>query len=187
MKQEWVGPREKLHCIQAVFSILSGQGEVLNLDPTRFYTGLYKEMLTIHASKTHQNFSSLLHTLNSALLKRHKKITSKRTQGFVKRLATLSLQLPHNSSLSCLSIVKAILQSNKSVDVLLDLDSSIGDGKFEPELDDPEYANASATALYDLVLLSRHYHPIVAKYAKHIANGVPGTGEGSLPPQFGKW
>lgn len=76
---------------------------------------------------------------------------------------------------------------NKAVDVLLDVDSSTGDGKFQPEIDDPEYANASATALYELVLLNRHYHPVVGRYARHIANGVPGTGEGSLPPQFGKW
>lgn len=187
LKQDWVGPREKLHCIQVVFAILSGQGEVLNLDPTRFYTGLYKEMLSIHASKTHQNFNPLLHTLNSALIKRHKKITNKRTLGFIKRLTTLSLQLLHNSSLSCLGMVKIIFQMNKAVDVLLDVDSSTGDGKFQPEIEDPEYANASTTALYELVLLNRHYHPVVGRYARHIANGVPGTGEGSLPPQFGKW
>lgn len=122
-----------------------------------------------------------------ALIKRHKKITGKRMIGFAKRLSTLSLQLLHNSSLSCLCLVKSILQMNKSVDVLLDLDTSVGDGKFQPELDDPEYCNAATSALFEMTLLRRHYHPIVSKYALHVASGVPATGNGSLPPEISKW
>lgn len=76
---------------------------------------------------------------------------------------------------------------NKAVDVLLDLDTSVGDGKFQPELDDPEYCNAATTALFEMNLLCRHYHPIVSKYALHIINGVPTTGNGCLPLEISKW
>lgn len=46
-----LGYREELHCIQAVFAILKGQGEIMNIDPVRFYSHLYKNLLTIHAGK----------------------------------------------------------------------------------------------------------------------------------------
>lgn len=179
--------REKLHCIQTVFIILSGQGEALNVEPSRFYTALYKDLLGIDASTTHDNFPILLRTLDYALLRRRKKLTNKRIIGFIKRLSTLSLQLLHGSSLGSLGVIKQILQTNKATDILLDVDTSVGDGKFQPEIDDPEYANASTTAVYETTLLERHYHDHVRQYAKHIARGVPGTGEGSLPPELSKW
>lgn len=78
------------------------------------------------------------------------------------------------------------MQLNRSVDILLDLDTSVGEGKYQPEIDDPEFANASNTALFETVLLSRHYHPVVRKLAKNIASGVPATGDGSLPLEYGK-
>lgn len=187
LKEDWIGYREKLHCIQTVFSILIGQGEALNLDPTRFYTALYKDLLTVHASKNHQDFIILLRTLTMALIKRNKKITTKRMIGFTKRLSTLSLQLLHNSSLSCLCLIKNILQTNKAVDVLLDVDTSVGDGKFQAELDDPEYCNAATSALFEMNLLCKHYHPVVRKYALHIAKGVPITGDNILPTEISKW
>lgn len=39
--------RESLHCIQVVFSILAGQGQVLTLDPTSFYQYLYANFYNI--------------------------------------------------------------------------------------------------------------------------------------------
>lgn len=41
--------RESLHCIQVVFSILAGQGQVLTLDPTSFYQYLYANFYNISA------------------------------------------------------------------------------------------------------------------------------------------
>ncbi|KAJ8923990.1 hypothetical protein NQ315_006766 [Exocentrus adspersus] len=186
LKEDWLGYREQLHCVQTVFAILSGQGEALNIDPSRFYNNLYKYLLTTGATKKSDHILVLLKTLDSALLKRRKKITNKRTIGFVKRLATLSLQLLHNESLGCLGVIRNIMQLNRSVDILLDLDASVGEGKFQAEIDDPEYSNASSTALYEMVLLTRHYHPIVNKFARNIASGAIASGEGSLPGEYGK-
>lgn len=44
-----LGHREQLHIVQTVFTILSGQGEMLTIDPCRFYTHLYRNLLNIHA------------------------------------------------------------------------------------------------------------------------------------------
>lgn len=70
-----LGHREQLHCIQTVFTILKGQGEVLNIDPARFYTHLYKNLLSVHAGKSHHDLESILATLDSVLLKRRNNIT----------------------------------------------------------------------------------------------------------------
>ncbi|GLV36370.1 uncharacterized protein CBL_08862 [Carabus blaptoides fortunei] len=186
LKEDWLGYREQLHCIQTVLVMLSGQGEALTLDPSRFYVTLYDKLLTTTAGKNHKDLLIVLKTLTQAVIKRRKKVTHQRLIGFTKRLSTLSMQLLHNGTLGCLGMIKNIMQLNKFTDVLLDLDTSVGEGKFFPELDDPEYCNASNTALYELITLSRHYHPTVCKMARHIANGVPASGEGSLAPDLGK-
>ncbi|KAL3280651.1 hypothetical protein HHI36_003887 [Cryptolaemus montrouzieri] len=187
LKEEVLGFREELHCIQTVFAICSNQGEALNLDPSRFYNNLYKNLLRISAaSKVHNHQLIVLRILGDCLIKRRKQITNKRIIGFTKRLAILCLQLLHHGTLGTLGIIRNTMQLNKSVDILLDSDNSFGDGNYMIELDDPEYSNASSTSLYELTLLRKHYHPIVGKFARNIASGAPSSGEGNLVPEIGK-
>ena len=75
---------------------------------------------------------------------------------------------------------------HRSVDILLDPDSSVGQGMYFPELEDPEYCNASNTALWELIALQRHYHPTVRKFARNILLGIPATGDGCLQPELTK-
>uniref|UniRef100_A0A673N1Z9 Nucleolar complex protein 3 homolog n=1 Tax=Sinocyclocheilus rhinocerous TaxID=307959 RepID=A0A673N1Z9_9TELE len=49
--------RESLHCILTSFHILSGQGDVLNIDPLKFYNHLYKTLLTLHAGEIFSSVS----------------------------------------------------------------------------------------------------------------------------------
>lgn len=64
LKEDWIGFKEQLYCIQTVFAILSGQGEALTLDPTRFYNNLYKNLLEINASSNgHKHFFIVLQIL----------------------------------------------------------------------------------------------------------------------------
>ncbi|KAL9895946.1 nucleolar complex protein 3 [Glossina fuscipes fuscipes] len=184
--QEDLGYREQLHCIQTIFAILSGQGEVLNIDPIRFYQHFYRNMLAVNAGKNHDDFCIILKTLDEVLVKRRRNISQQRLMAFVKRLLIVSLHLLHHGTLASLGTIKTTFQLTSVLDILLDTDCSIGSGKYNPELEDPEYCNASCTALYELTMLTRHYHPTVRKMALHIANGVPATGEGSLPSEIGK-
>lgn len=64
--------------------------------------------------------------------------------------------------------------------MLLDLDTSSGSGTFLAELEEPEHCNAGSTALWELHSLTRHYHPVVAKFAKHILLKSPTTGSAAL-------
>ncbi|KAJ8978208.1 hypothetical protein NQ317_014724 [Molorchus minor] len=87
LKEDWLGYKEKLFCIQTVFAILSGQGEVLNIDPTRFYNSLYKDLFSASTlSKKSDTILTLLKTLNDAIIKRRKKITNNRSLSFVKKV-----------------------------------------------------------------------------------------------------
>nr|CAD7588236.1 unnamed protein product [Timema genevievae] len=186
VEEESLGHRAQLHCVQTVFTILSGQGDVVNIDPSRFYRHLYKNLLHIRAGRNHGDLLIVLQTLDTVLIRRRKKISQQRVLAFTKRLATMSTQLLHNGALGCLALIKTVMQLNKSVDILLDPDSSIGQGIYFPELDEPEYCNANSTALWELLPLRRHYHPTVRKFSENILKGVPSTGEGSLPPHLSK-
>ncbi|XP_017849828.1 nucleolar complex protein 3 homolog isoform X1 [Drosophila busckii] len=181
-----LGYREKLHCIQTIFVILSGQGEVLNIDPIRFYQHFYRSMLVVQAGKTHDDFGIILRTLDEVLVKRRRNMSQQRLMAFVKRLLIGSLHLLHNGTLATLGTIKQTFQLTSVLDALLDTDSTTGSGHYDPQLDDPEYCNAASTALYELTLLARHYHPTVRRMSGHIASGVPGTGEGALPTEIGK-
>lgn len=184
--QEELGYREQLHCIKTIFVILSGQGEVLNIDPIRFYQHFYRNMLAVNAGKNHEDFRIILETLDEVLVKRRRNISQQRLMAFIKRLLTVSLNLLHHGTLASLGTIKTTFQLTSVLDILLDTDDSIGSGKYDAELEDPEYCNASCTALYELTMLCRHYHPTVRKMAMHIANGVPASGEGCLPSEIGK-
>ncbi|KZC05902.1 Nucleolar complex protein 3 like protein [Dufourea novaeangliae] len=186
MEEENLSIRDQLHCIHCVFTILSGPGSALNLDPYRFYVHLYKNLINIHCGKTHPESDTLIKILVQVLVQKRKRITQNRLIAFIKRMAIISLQSQHNTALSILGIVKQSMQLGKAANVLLDTDCNTGGGFYQPELEEPEYCNAHCTALWELAALQRHYHGTVQKIAKNIAWGVPSSGEGSLTSDVAK-
>lgn len=185
METHSLGYRQQLHCIQTVFTILSGQGEVLNIDPLRFYGHLYRNLLACSGGKNHADFKIILRTLTEVLVKRRKSMTQPRLVAFVKRITIQSMQLSNNGTLATLAVIKAVMQLTSALSGLLDTDTSIGSGTYDAYLDDPEYCNAGCTALYELTALARHFHPTVRRLATHLAHGAPATGDGSIPPEIG--
>lgn len=183
---ENLGCREQLHCIQTVFTVLRGQGEVLNIDPARFYTHLYKNLLSVHAGKSHDDLESIISTLDHVLMKRQINITYHRHLAFIKRLSMMSLHLLHFGTLGCLGVIRNGLIAKGSLDILLDTESNVGSGEYDPEVEEPEFSNASSTSLYELSALHRHYHPCVRRFARNISSGVPTSGAGMLPPDLVK-
>lgn len=143
----------------------------MNIDPARFYTHLYQNILCVNAGKSHEDTESIIVTLENVLIKRRKNITQLRYLAFLKRLMTLSLQLLHNGTLGCMSIVKNALQLNSALDILLDTESKIGSGKFDPNVFDPEFCGSNCTSLFELTLLQRHYHSTVAGMSNYILGG----------------
>lgn len=152
----------------------------------RFYLHLYKILPDVHMARNEENCEILIHCLTQALINRRKRVTQARLNSFIKRILTVTLQLQHHGSLGLLGVVKKLLQLCKTTEILLDTDSSVGEGLYQPELDDPEYCNAHRTAAWELVALQRHYHSTVQKMAKNLACNVPTSGEGSLIADIAK-
>uniref|UniRef100_A0A182QYP2 NOC3-like protein n=1 Tax=Anopheles farauti TaxID=69004 RepID=A0A182QYP2_9DIPT len=166
-----LGYREQLHCIQTVFIILSGQGEVLNIDPARFYAHFYKNLLYVNAGKNHEDMESILKTLDIILFKRRRNVTYHRHVSFVKRLATLCLQVLPNGTLGLVSLIRSSMNMHQKLDILLDTEAVVGSGKFDPFNEEPEFAHANCTALYETSCLTRHYHPTVRKMITNVLKG----------------
>ncbi|XP_062271114.1 LOW QUALITY PROTEIN: nucleolar complex protein 3 homolog [Scomber scombrus] len=171
--------RESLHCIQTVFIILSGQGDVLNIDPLTFYSHLYRMLLTLHAGKSNDDIIIVLRCLDAMLTRRRKQVSLQRAMAFVKRLSTLSLHLLPNASVGILAATRSAVHSFPKCDFLLDNEIQ-GSGFYLPELDEPEHCNAQNTALWELHTLQRHYHPVVRRLAVHLSLGAPSEGSAAL-------
>ncbi|XP_069373224.1 nucleolar complex protein 3 homolog [Paralichthys olivaceus] len=171
--------RESLHCIQTVFTILSGQGDVLNIDPLTFYSQLYKMLPRLHAGAPNDDIIILLRCLDTMLIRRRKQVTLQRAMAFIKRLSTLSLHVLPNASVGMLAANRATMHSFPKCDFLLDNEVQ-GSGFFLPELDEPEHCNAQNTALWELHTLQRHFHPVVRQFAAHLSHGAPSEGSAAL-------
>ncbi|CAO2585346.1 Nucleolar complex protein 3 homolog [Lemmus lemmus] len=177
--------QESLHCVQTAFHILSGQGDVLNIDPMKFYTHLYKTLFKLHAGATNDGIEIVLHCLDVMLTKRRKQVSHQRALAFIKRLCTLALQVLPNSSIGLLATTRILMHTFPRTDLLLDHESQ-GSGVFLPELEEPEYCNAQNTALWELQTLRRHYHPVVQRFATHLLAGAPSEGSEALKPELSR-
>ncbi|EOB05669.1 Nucleolar complex protein 3-like protein, partial [Anas platyrhynchos] len=144
--------RDSLHCVLSAFHILSGQGDVLNIDPMKFYTHLYKTLFSLHAGTTNDDIKIVLQCLDVMLAKRRKQVSQQRALAFLKRLSTLALHVLPNCSVGILATNRVLMQTFPKMDLLLDNESQ-GSGVYLPELDEPEHCNAQNTALWELHLL----------------------------------
>ncbi|XP_022700238.1 nucleolar complex protein 3 homolog isoform X2 [Varroa jacobsoni] len=172
MESEELTEGQTCHCLLTIFKILSGQGQVLNVDPTRFYTQLYATFLNLNACSPYDFTPTILQCLDLTLLKK-KDASYQRLLGFTKRLLTVSLQAGDASTLSLLSMARALMTSHHQLDVLLD--HEVGSGVFRPELTDPEHANASSAVLWECALLTKHYVPMVRRFAALVSEGSRGV------------
>ncbi|XP_071420487.1 nucleolar complex protein 3 homolog isoform X2 [Pithys albifrons albifrons] len=102
--------RESLHCILSAFHILSGQGDVLNIDPMKFYTHLYKTLFSLHAGGTNEDIGIVLQCLDVMFAKRRKQVSQQRALAFLKRLSTLALHVLPNSSVGILATNRIFMQ-----------------------------------------------------------------------------
>ncbi|KAK3095067.1 hypothetical protein FSP39_009879 [Pinctada imbricata] len=171
--------RESLHCVQTAFTILSGQGSVLNIDPMRFYVHLYNSFFKVHAGHSSEDVPIILDCVDCMLGRRKRQVSQQRVLAFAKRLGTLCLQQTAPASLALLGVIRGFLGNYKVCELLFDNDTQ-GSGTFLPELPDPEHCNSHNTMLWELGFLQHHYHPVVKKYANHVSKLAPSTGDGQL-------
>lgn len=162
--------RCSLNCVQTASTLLMGQGEALNIDPVRFYNHLYKVLLQLHVGNSTKDLQIALNCLDVLVDKRRRHVSEQRTLAFLKRVATVSLQMSSDGALALLGVIRKIIIECPKSDVLLSSDT-IGCGVFLPELDEPDYCNACNTSLFELHLLRKSYHPAVRNSATILLHG----------------
>ncbi|VDI57286.1 nucleolar complex protein 3 [Mytilus galloprovincialis] len=177
--------RESLHVILTAFTILSGQGSALNIDPLKFYTHMYNTLLHVHAGCSSDDLPLVIDCIDCMMNRRKRLISQQRILSYTKRLATLSLQQMPNGTIAFLGLIRNFMLTYKYLDFLFDNDSQ-GSGIYLPELPEPEHCHAHNTMLWELSSLKSHYHPAIKKYAVHLGKMAPVSGEGQLPLQYKK-
>ncbi|XP_071168260.1 nucleolar complex protein 3 homolog isoform X1 [Mytilus edulis] len=177
--------RESLHVILTAFTILSGQGSALNIDPLKFYTHMYNTLLHVHAGCSSDDLPLVIDCIDCMMNRRKRLISQQRILSYTKRLATLSLQQMPNGTIAFLGLIRNFMLTYKYLDFLFDNDSQ-GSGIYLPELPEPEHCHAHNTMLLELSSLKSHYHPAIKKYAVHLGKMAPVSGEGQLPLQYKK-
>lgn len=182
----------KAQTLLTACEILSGHGEVLQIDTGEFYRQLYVMLgkPSSGSSGWQDGISStdtrvMDHgTLRVRAIQRFiggfKQVDQARMAAFSKRLASASMGMEAGECLGSLGVVRQILASYPRVRNLLE-NERIGNGVFQMDLDDPEHAQGLSAVLWDLCLLARHYHPTCAAAAREVAN-LPLSGAIAPPP-----
>ncbi|CAL1548689.1 unnamed protein product, partial [Lymnaea stagnalis] len=171
--------REVLHCMQTAFTIITGQGSVINIDPASFYKHFYCTLLSVHAGTSSQTATIVLDCLDSMINKRRRQVSQQRILAFIKRLTTLCLQQTSETAIAFLAAVRKFFHTYKYSDILFDTEAQ-GSGVYLPYLEDPEHCCANSTSLWELHLLRHHYSPAVRSYTRHMLKMAPLAGAHQL-------
>jgi len=183
LKMENVKLHESLNCIRTAMKILSGQGEILTIDPKQFSTELYCRLLYLAADSTKEDVSISKSCIEDLILKRRKQVSLVQVTGFFKRLGTVLLQMDAHYALDYMLLLRTLLQAHPKCDHLLDTDVCAR-GVFQPEVSDPEYCNAEATNLWELSLLRSHYDNQLDPVTTNVTLGAPSQGPNALSHKF---
>nr|XP_002119269.1 nucleolar complex protein 3 homolog [Ciona intestinalis] len=178
VSQQTLPLQQNVHCIFTAFTILSGQGEILNIDPVDLYKMLFSLLHEVvmnapHLKKknkdvTKEDLDMILMCVSIMLNKRRKQITLNSLNSFIKRLSTIAVhteQFKH--TVKILEEIQKLLNSNSKALSLFD-SSSQSFGTHNPYLDDPEKNCSQASCLWEMHLLRRHYATSIKQTAFQI-------------------
>ncbi|CAN8233721.1 unnamed protein product [Cochlearia groenlandica] len=163
---------ERLRCCLVAFKVMRSNLNALNVDLQDFFVQLYNLLLEYRPGR--DSGEVLAESLKIMLCDdRHQDM--QKTAAFVKRLATFALCSGCAESMSALVTVKNLLQRNVKCRNLLENDAGGGSVSgsisiYQPYATDPNLSGALATVLWDLNLLTKHYHPAISTMAKTISN-----------------
>uniref|UniRef100_A0A2P2HY98 NOC3-like protein n=1 Tax=Hirondellea gigas TaxID=1518452 RepID=A0A2P2HY98_9CRUS len=177
---------ESVHCIQTVFKLLTGLGNALPNDPSNFSDKLFALLLQISARENPEVALPMLRTIILIFIGCKKRMADQQSIGFAKRLSTLSLALQHSQAVPVLMTLRSIMLNHRGTECLLDPSREGGSGVYRADLNHPIHCNATMTALWEMHLIARAYHPMMRQVGTHLYKGAPLLGEGCLPASFTK-
>ncbi|KAL2328637.1 hypothetical protein Fmac_022064 [Flemingia macrophylla] len=162
---------ERLQCCLVAFKVMRNNLDALNVDLQDFFLHLYNLVLEYRPGRDQ---GEVLAEAFKIMLCEDRQHDMQKTAAFIKRLATFSLCVGSADSMAALVTVKHLLQKNVKCRNLLEND--IGGGsvsgtipKYLPYSTDPNLSGALASVLWELNLLSKHYHPAISTLASGIS------------------
>ncbi|XP_077244462.1 binding protein [Tasmannia lanceolata] len=162
---------ERLQCCIVAFKVMRNNLDALNVDLQEFFVQLYNLLLEYKPDRDNQG--EVLAEALKIMLCEGRQHDMQRAAAFVKRLATFSLCFGSAEALAALVTLRQLLQKNIKCRSLLENDAGGGSlsssiAKYQPNASDPNLSGAFASVLWELSLLSKHYHPTVSSMASSI-------------------
>ncbi|KAJ4955308.1 hypothetical protein NE237_012091 [Protea cynaroides] len=164
---------ERLRCCIVAFKVMRNNLDALNVDLNEFYVQLYNLLLEYRSDREDQG--EVLAEALKTMLCEGRQHDMQRAAAFIKRLATFSLCFGPAEGMAALVTLRHLLQKNVKCRNLLENDAGGGSlagtvSKYQPFASDPNLSGALASVLWELNLLSKHYHDSVSTMASSISS-----------------
>ncbi|XWS42902.1 hypothetical protein CRYUN_Cryun16bG0054300 [Craigia yunnanensis] len=163
---------ERLRCCIVTFKVMRSNLDALNVDLQDFFVQLYNLVLEYRPGRDQ---GEVLAEALKIMLCDDRQHDMQKAAAFVKRLATFSLCFGSAESMAALVTLKHLLQKNTKCRNLLENDAGGGSvsgsiANYQPYASDPNLSGALASVLWELNLLSKHYHPTISTLASSISS-----------------
>ncbi|KAF0686755.1 Aste57867_21460 [Aphanomyces stellatus] len=170
-----------LQAILTGIKTLQGPGQELKVDEKDFVDHLYRLLLRFAEGENVACFNTALLCVEAVFIKR-KEIVVDRVAAFIKRLLLVSMFLYPNQILAVSALIRSLFHRYSKLHQLLENDQDrVASGVYRADVNDPDFCNPFASACWELSLLGKHYHPMVASFSVGTANLEP-----SLPNEYPK-
>ncbi|CAA0815489.1 binding [Striga hermonthica] len=162
---------ERLRCCIVAFKVMRNNLDALNVDLQEFFVQFYNLILEYRPGRDQ---GEVLAEALKIMLCDDRQHDMQRAAAFIKRLASFSLCFGSAESMAALVTVKHLLLKNVKCRNLLENDAGGGSvagaiAKYQPHAVDPNRSGALASVLWELNLLTKHYHPSVSTIASSIS------------------
>ncbi|KAH1032314.1 hypothetical protein J1N35_044488 [Gossypium stocksii] len=163
---------ERLRCCIVAFKVMRSNLDALNVDLQDFFVQLYNLVLEYRPGRDE---GEVLAEALKIMLCDDRQHDMQKAAAFIKRLATFALCFGSAESMAALVTLKQLLQRNVKCRNLLENDAGGGSvsgsiAKYQPYGSDPSLSGALAAVLWELNLLSKHYHPAISTLASGISS-----------------
>ncbi|TYH91943.1 hypothetical protein ES332_A13G148600v1 [Gossypium tomentosum] len=163
---------ERLRCCIVAFKVMRSNLDALNVDLQDFFVQLYNLVLEYRPGRDEGEVLAEAHKIMLCDDRQH---DMQKAAAFIKRLATFALCFGSAESMAALVTLKQLLQRNVKCRNLLENDAGGGSvsgsiAKYQPYGSDPSLSGALASVLWELNLLSKHYHPAISTLASGISS-----------------
>ncbi|XP_021774492.1 nucleolar complex protein 3 homolog [Chenopodium quinoa] len=162
---------EQIECCIVAFKVMRKNLDALNVDLQEFFIQLYNLIIEYRPGRDQ---GEILAEALKIMLCDDRQHDMQRAAAFIKRLASSSLCFGSPESMAALVTAKNLLQKNFKCRYMLEND--VGGGSvsgsvaiYQPYSSDPHLSGALASVLWELNLLSKHYHPIISTMASSIS------------------